>query len=287
MKHLIVPAMAALLFAGLPAQAQTHSQRFIQTARNDADGQDQGDRDHGGDQGDSRGGGNGTTGASNPGAARPGGGGDHGAAMNRGGGQAEVGGRSDRSGGGPNPSENGNHMGRAVAAGDDEQGRTRNRSGRSTNDGQRVMGTGSNAGAAAATRGARMDRGGVNGGRTGTAALRVGGSSGGTTFGTRPPNWNQYPRQFNATLYQRNINSPRQFHWQNYNRPSGWYYQRWGYGQIFPSNFWVQDYWLNDYWMFDLAIPPYGYVWVRYGDDAVLIDRRSGRILQVNYGVFY
>ena len=33
--------------------------------------------------------------------------------------------------------------------------------------------------------------------------------------------------------------------------------------------------------------PPYGYVWVRYGDDALLVDVDTGEILRVVYGVFY
>ena len=33
--------------------------------------------------------------------------------------------------------------------------------------------------------------------------------------------------------------------------------------------------------------PPWGYEWVRYGPDAVLIDVRTGQILQVRYGVFW
>jgi len=32
--------------------------------------------------------------------------------------------------------------------------------------------------------------------------------------------------------------------------------------------------------------PPDGYVWVRYGDDALLIDEYSGDIIQVEYDVF-
>jgi Ni/Co efflux regulator RcnB len=49
----------------------------------------------------------------------------------------------------------------------------------------------------------------------------------------------------------------------------------------------VRDYWLTDWWMFDLPIPPYGYEWVRYGDDALLINTYTGQILEVEYGVFY
>jgi Ni/Co efflux regulator RcnB len=107
-----------------------------------------------------------------------------------------------------------------------------------------------------------------------------------TAFAPRPSNWNKYPRQFDRNVYQRNVTASRSYHWQSYNRPSGWYYQRWVFGQIFPRVFWARDYWLNDYWMFDLPIPPYGYVWVRYGDDAVLINRQTGEVLQVEYGLF-
>ncbi len=124
-------------------------------------------------------------------------------------------------------------------------------------------------------------------GHAGGAAVLGGGKPATTVFGKRPPNWNNYPRQFDRQVYQRNITASRRYHWHSYNRPSGWYYQRWVFGQIFPSIFWARDYWITDYWMFDLPIPPYGYVWVRYGDDAVLINRRTGTVLQVIYGVFY
>ena len=33
--------------------------------------------------------------------------------------------------------------------------------------------------------------------------------------------------------------------------------------------------------------PPPDAVWVRYGDDALLIDRYTGEVIQVEYGVFY
>ncbi len=118
----------------------------------------------------------------------------------------------------------------------------------------------------------------MTGSRSGGAAISGGGQVSGTVFGTRPSNWNRYPRQFDTNVYQRNSSAARHFHWRSYNRPNGWYYQRWGFGQIFPRIFWARDFWLSDYWMFDLPIPPYGYVWVRYGDDAVMINRRTGRI---------
>lgn len=87
--------------------------------------------------------------------------------------------------------------------------------------------------------------------------------------------------------YNRNFRAPRRFHAPNYHRPSGWYYRRWTFGQTLPSLFWSQQYWLNDYYAYDLPPPPPGAVWVRYGNDALLIDRYSGEIIQVEYDAFY
>jgi len=54
-----------------------------------------------------------------------------------------------------------------------------------------------------------------------------------------------------------------------------------------PEIFWARRYWLNDYWKFGLFNPPYGYVWVRYGADALLIDVENGRILSIVNDLFY
>lgn len=69
--------------------------------------------------------------------------------------------------------------------------------------------------------------------------------------------------------------------------PSGHSYRRWTYGMTLPSLFWASNYWISDYSNYGLAYPPPGTVWVRYGNDAILIDRYSGEILEVVYGQFY
>jgi Ni/Co efflux regulator RcnB len=106
-------------------------------------------------------------------------------------------------------------------------------------------------------------------------------------FGQRPSNWNERPRDFSRRDYQFNATATERFHWGNYDRPDGWYYRRWGYGEYLPGAFWARDYWLTSWWLFDLAIPPYGFEWVRYGDDALLVNVYTGQILEVEYGVFY
>jgi Ni/Co efflux regulator RcnB len=93
-------------------------------------------------------------------------------------------------------------------------------------------------------------------------------------------------RNFDRRTYQRNFNAPRHYHVGVYVRPQGWYAHRWVYGEILPSFFWTQNYWLANYYAYGLADPPPGFVWVRYGDDALLIDQNSGEVLQVEYAVF-
>ena len=61
-----------------------------------------------------------------------------------------------------------------------------------------------------------------------------------------------------------------------WNAPGGWNaYRRMGRGQRLP-NYWLRaDFRIPDYLSFGLAAPPRGYNWVRYYDDAVLVDDRG------------
>jgi Ni/Co efflux regulator RcnB len=93
-------------------------------------------------------------------------------------------------------------------------------------------------------------------------------------------NWSQYHRAFNAPQRYRYRGSA-------YHRPPGFSYRRWNYGDFLPSLYWGSSYWINDSSYYDLMPAPPGTVWVRYGDDAVLIDRYTGEVIQVEYSVFY
>jgi Ni/Co efflux regulator RcnB len=56
---------------------------------------------------------------------------------------------------------------------------------------------------------------------------------------------------------------------------------------VFGRDRFVRDYWIGDFIMFALMSPPDGYVWVRVGDDALLVDADTGEVVQVVYDVFY
>ena len=86
-----------------------------------------------------------------------------------------------------------------------------------------------------------------------------------------------------------NVTASHHYHYRGgaYRGPSGYSYHRYSYGETFPSIYFARDYWIDDYSEYGLSDPPDGCVWVRYGDDAVLVDEDSGEILEVVYGQFY
>jgi Ni/Co efflux regulator RcnB len=54
---------------------------------------------------------------------------------------------------------------------------------------------------------------------------------------------------------------------------------------MLPFLFLSSSYYWDHYAIFGLP-QPYGYRWVRYGPDLLLVDTRTGRIRDVRYNVF-
>jgi Ni/Co efflux regulator RcnB len=86
---------------------------------------------------------------------------------------------------------------------------------------------------------------------------------------------------------RRNVQAPRHFQAGAYRAPQGYAPRHWSYGQRLPNAYFARNYWITDFLDYALFAPPPGLVWVRVGDDALLIDEYSGEIIQVEYGVFY
>jgi Ni/Co efflux regulator RcnB len=91
----------------------------------------------------------------------------------------------------------------------------------------------------------------------------------------------------NYRNYHQNFRAAQRFRAPPYRRPPGYFTRRWSWGQTLPAAFWARDYWLTDFYAYDLPPPPYGAIWVRVGEDALLIDQYTGEIIEVDYGVFY
>ena len=92
----------------------------------------------------------------------------------------------------------------------------------------------------------------------------------------------------------------RRFNWGDYRRrhrslfrlsfyvdPFGWNYRRYGVGwRLWPS-YYSSSFWLNDPWMYRLP-PAYGpYRWVRYWDDALLVNVYTGEVVDVVHDFFW
>lgn len=89
------------------------------------------------------------------------------------------------------------------------------------------------------------------------------------------PHWQQgrYP-----SVYR----SQHRYRYGGYYRPPiGFYAFNWGFGDFLPQGWYGPDYVLYDWWNYDLPYPPPGYDWVRVGDDALLVDSYTGRVVQV------
>lgn len=84
------------------------------------------------------------------------------------------------------------------------------------------------------------------------------------------------------------VRAPRRFHiGRPWIAPRGFVYRRFRLGERVPSVLLAATYFLTDYALYGLAPPPPGYVWIREGSDAVLVDRYTGEVIQVEYDAFY
>ena len=86
--------------------------------------------------------------------------------------------------------------------------------------------------------------------------------------------------------WHRNLDAPRHYNAGAYRAPSGYAYRRYTYGERLPRAYYEENFWLSDFLSFGLLAPPSGFVWIRYGNDALLVDDETGEIVQVQYNVF-
>jgi len=117
--------------------------------------------------------------------------------------------------------------------------------------------------------------------------------------GTQPP-MPTVSRPTPAPQWSTNWRSNGRYDWQNYRHRHrslfhlGFYYDPFGWGyypyqigwRMWPS-YYGSRYWINDPWMYRLPYAPAGYRWVRYWNDAVLIDTWTGTVVDVIPGFFW
>jgi Ni/Co efflux regulator RcnB len=91
-------------------------------------------------------------------------------------------------------------------------------------------------------------------------------------------NWQDYRND-----YSQYFRAPRYYNPYGY----GNRYQRFGIGVYLSSGFYGRNYWINEPYSYRLPEAPYGYQWVRYYDDVLLVDIRSGYVVDVIYSFFW
>jgi hypothetical protein len=77
------------------------------------------------------------------------------------------------------------------------------------------------------------------------------------------------------------------FHFGFYYDPFGWGYSPYQIGWRMWPSYYSSSFWLNDPWRYRLPYAPPGTRWIRYYDDAVLVDMWSGQVLDVIYNFFW
>jgi Ni/Co efflux regulator RcnB len=77
------------------------------------------------------------------------------------------------------------------------------------------------------------------------------------------------------------------FHFGFYYDPFGWGYRHYSIGSRLWPSYYRSNFWLNDPWQYRLPYAPPGYRWIRYYDDAILIDTWDGQVVDVIYNFFW
>lgn len=118
-------------------------------------------------------------------------------------------------------------------------------------------------------------------------------------FGAQPPlrarsrptprpqwttNWRNNQR-YDWTDYRRRHRSL--YHQRSYRDPFGWRYQLLSIGWRLWPNYYSSNYWINDPWMYRLPPAPPGTRWIRYYNDALLVDLYTGEVIDVIHDFFW
>jgi Ni/Co efflux regulator RcnB len=77
-----------------------------------------------------------------------------------------------------------------------------------------------------------------------------------------------------------------QYRQRAYVAPRGYRYRTVGIGSVLNGAFLGRSYWVGDYGRYRLPQPGFNQRYVRYGDDVLLVNVRTGRVIRV-YNNFY
>lgn len=92
------------------------------------------------------------------------------------------------------------------------------------------------------------------------------------------------PNRFDR-INDRTYRARQSYYAPRYAAPYGYRYAQYSVGSYLPRGYYGSSYYV-DYRPYGLSPPPYGYTWVRVGNDVYLTSTRTGLIAEVIYSLF-
>jgi len=87
--------------------------------------------------------------------------------------------------------------------------------------------------------------------------------------------------------YRKTVTATHHFDAGRFEAPAGYTYTRYTVGERVPQVILSSDgLVLGDYATYRLTPPPRGLEWIRVGNDALLVDRSTGEVIQTDYTLF-
>ena len=99
--------------------------------------------------------------------------------------------------------------------------------------------------------------------------------------------WNRHPNYWDNRRHDRADYARYRFRYGSYHAPRGYYYRTWRRGDHLPHGWYGNSYVVYDWRPYRLYSPPYGYHWVRVGNDVLLTAVATGIVLDVIYDIWY
>ena len=99
--------------------------------------------------------------------------------------------------------------------------------------------------------------------------------------------WNNHPNYWDNRRHDRRDYARYRYHNGYYRAPHGYHYRTWHRGDYLPRAYYGSSYIVYDYAPYRLYAPPYGYHWVRVGNDVLLTALATGVVLDVLYNIWY
>jgi Ni/Co efflux regulator RcnB len=88
------------------------------------------------------------------------------------------------------------------------------------------------------------------------------------------------------TQYRKTVTSTKHYDAGAFMAPSGYTYRKFAVGDRVPVLLMHGNVALTNFQTYQLAAPPVGTLWIRDGNDALLVDTNTGEVIQAQYGLF-